>query len=73
MTQTKLFINNEFVEGVKGGHVAVVNPCTEEVICKISEATEGDVNKAVEAAEKAFPVWISLSFAEKQKLFFGLA
>lgn len=57
IAQTKLFINNEFVEGVKKQHISVINPATEEEICKVSEATKEDIELAVEAAEKAFPVW----------------
>ena len=37
--QTKLFINNQFVDGVKKSFIPVINPATEEKICDISEAT----------------------------------
>jgi len=37
---TKLFINGEFVDGVKKSTIPVINPATEEKICDIAEATE---------------------------------
>ncbi|KAJ8118634.1 hypothetical protein OPT61_g448 [Boeremia exigua] len=51
---TGLFINNEFVKAVDGKTFDVINPSTEEVITQVQEATEKDVDIAVEAARKAF-------------------
>ena len=45
--QTKLFINNEFVDAVSGKTFPTVNPATEEVICELQEAGAEDVDKAV--------------------------
>lgn len=35
-TQTKLFINNEFVDSVSGKTFPTENPATEEVICQVA-------------------------------------
>ncbi|KZF19479.1 aldehyde dehydrogenase [Xylona heveae TC161] len=51
---TGLFINNQFVSGVDKQTFDTINPATEEVICAVQEATEKDVDHAVEAARKAF-------------------
>ncbi|EKM77472.1 hypothetical protein AGABI1DRAFT_86450 [Agaricus bisporus var. burnettii JB137-S8] len=51
---TGLFINGEFVDGVKNTTIDVVNPANGKLITKISEATEADIDIAVEAAHKAF-------------------
>lgn len=45
--QTKLFINNEFVDALSGKTFPTVNPATEEVICQLQEAGAEDVDKAV--------------------------
>jgi hypothetical protein len=45
--ETRLFINNEFVNSVSGKTFDVVNPATEEVICAVQEADAADVDKAV--------------------------
>jgi aldehyde dehydrogenase (NAD+) len=51
---TGLFINNEFVKGQEGRTFEVINPTDESVITSVHEATEKDVDIAVEAARKAF-------------------
>lgn len=48
------FINNEFIKSVDGKTFEVINPSTEEVITSVQEASEKDVDIAVEAARKAF-------------------
>jgi acyl-CoA reductase-like NAD-dependent aldehyde dehydrogenase len=53
----KLFINGKWVTPVKGADAAkipVINPATEEEICKISGGSAEDVDIAVDAARKAF-------------------
>lgn len=52
--ETRLFINNEFVNSVSGKTFATVNPTTEEVICHVQEAGEKDCDLAVDAAAAAF-------------------
>ncbi|KAM6488958.1 aldehyde dehydrogenase [Amanita muscaria] len=51
---TGLFINGQFVDGVDGTYIDVINPATGKPITRISEATSKDVDLAVDAAEKAF-------------------
>jgi len=41
--QTKLFINNEFVESVSKKTFATYNPSTGEEICKVYEGDKADV------------------------------
>jgi aldehyde dehydrogenase (NAD+) len=45
--ETRLFINNEFVNSLSGKTFDTVNPATEEVICSVQQALEADVDKAV--------------------------
>ena len=53
----KLFINNAFVDAASGKTFPVINPATEEVICHVAEADAADVERAIEAAEKALSGW----------------
>jgi len=55
--QTKLFINNEFVDSKRQNTFSVVNPATEVVITQVQEAGPEDVDKAVAAATAAFKTW----------------
>jgi len=53
---TQLFIDNRFVDAINGATLETINPVTEEVICAVSAAEKADVDKAVEAAERAFKI-----------------
>lgn len=48
------FINNEFVKGVDGKTLKVINPSTEKVITSVHAASEKDVDLAVSPVRKAF-------------------
>ncbi|XP_011148936.1 retinal dehydrogenase 1 [Harpegnathos saltator] len=51
---TQLFINNEFVDSVSGRKFATINPANGKIIAEISEGDKADIDKAVEAAKRAF-------------------
>ncbi|KAA1476324.1 aldehyde dehydrogenase [Dentipellis sp. KUC8613] len=51
---TGVFIDGKFSEGSTGSTIDVINPTSGKVITKISEATADDVDRAVQAARKAF-------------------
>jgi aldehyde dehydrogenase (NAD+) len=50
----KLFIGGEWVEPATDRKIDVVSPHTEEPVGRVPEATEADVERAVEAARTAF-------------------
>ncbi|GAA5861126.1 hypothetical protein JCM8547_008043 [Rhodosporidiobolus lusitaniae] len=53
-----LFINNEWVKGGEGKTIEVRAPSTDKVIAHVAEGTADDVDRAVEAAQKAYDtVW----------------
>ncbi|KAK0360749.1 aldehyde dehydrogenase (NAD(P)(+)) ald5 [Friedmanniomyces endolithicus] len=54
MQPSGLFINNEFVKGVDGKTLKVINPSTEKVITSVHAASEKDVDLAVSPVRKAF-------------------
>lgn len=63
--ETRLYINGEFVQGTNGRTFALYNPATEEKTVDVHEADSSDVDRAVRAAEKAFPAWSVLSAQER--------
>ncbi|WP_455566362.1 aldehyde dehydrogenase family protein [Nonomuraea wenchangensis] len=67
-----LFINGEFTDG-SGPTFKTVNPATEEPLAEIATATTDDVDRAVQAARKAFGVWSALPGAERAKYLFRIA
>ncbi len=54
ITSFRMLIDGEWVEAGDGGTFESVNPATGDVWCRIPEATEQDVSRAVEAAHRAF-------------------
>jgi len=71
---TKLFINGEFVDAVKGKKFDVYNPVKGDKIASVSEADIDDVNVAVKAAREAYDnVWRHIQPATKADLMFKLA
>ena len=73
--QTKLLINNEWVESVSGKRFETINPSTGEVICDVAEADAADVEKAVKAAKNAFErgEWRNMSATRRGELLYKLA
>ncbi|WP_353457906.1 aldehyde dehydrogenase family protein [Staphylococcus coagulans] len=66
--QYELFIGGEFVKPESGEYLDVSNPATGEVLAKVAKANEQDVNKAVKAAQDAFPEWSRKSKQERSNL-----
>src|SRR5579864_3841032 len=73
--QTKLFINNQWVDPVEGGSFDTYNPATGEVIAKVAAASAKDVDKAVKAARKALESgpWATMDAVDRGRLMFKLA
>ncbi len=59
----QLYIDGAFCDGAKGGRIDCVNPSDETVWTSVPEATEVDVDRAVEAAHRAFTggPWASMT------------
>ncbi|KAL6224017.1 hypothetical protein ACLB2K_002874 [Fragaria x ananassa] len=51
---TKLFINGEFVDAISGKTFETIDPRTGEVITRVAEGDQEDVDVAVKAARAAF-------------------
>ncbi|HLH04062.1 MAG TPA: aldehyde dehydrogenase family protein [Bryobacteraceae bacterium] len=74
--QTKILIDNKWVDSVSGKTFETINPATGEPLAKVAEADAPDVDLAVKAARKAFhskAPWRRMSAAERGKLLYRLA
>jgi acyl-CoA reductase-like NAD-dependent aldehyde dehydrogenase len=65
-----LFIGGEWVAPKNGGTIEVVSPDTEDVVARVAEATEPDMDAAVAAAREAFErgPWPRASVSERVSL-----
>lgn len=75
ITQTKLFINNEWVDPIDGGTLDTINPATGGKIATVSTAGVKDVDRAVKAARTALEngPWGRMDAANRGNLLFNLA
>jgi aldehyde dehydrogenase (NAD+) len=68
-----LFINGAFVEG-SGTSFKTINPATEEVLAEVAEASDADVDRAVQAARRAYDrVWGRMPGRERAKYLYRIA
>ena len=67
------YINGEFVNPILGNYIDNYNPSIGEVYGQIPDSTKEDVEKAVEAAEKAFPSWSNTTLATRSKILSKIA
>jgi aldehyde dehydrogenase (NAD+) len=71
----RLLIDGQWAQGA--GKFDTINPATGEVLTQIAEASPGDVDRAVEAARRAFDdragPWRKMSASERGRLIWRLA
>src|SRR5437762_8358594 len=71
--ETRLFIGGDFVDSIEGARIPVTNPHDSSILAEVSEARPADIDRAVEAARKAFPAWSRMGAAERGRLLAKLA
>ena len=60
-TDTRLLIDNQWVDAQSGKTLDVLNPATGAVIGKVAHAGTVDLDRALAAAEKGFRTWRATS------------
>jgi len=56
-----MLIDGSWVDSESRKYIEVINPATEEVFARVPRATAKETDRALKAAERAFPEWSSLS------------
>ena len=56
-TDTRLLIDNEWVDATGGKTLDVVNPATGKAIGKVAHASIADLDRALVAAQRGFETW----------------
>ncbi|XP_014784450.1 probable methylmalonate-semialdehyde dehydrogenase [acylating], mitochondrial [Octopus bimaculoides] len=69
---TKMFIDGEFVESKTNKWIDLHNPATNEVITRVPESTQEEMNAAVESCKKAFSSWRNSTILTRQQCMFNL-
>ena len=64
----KFYINGDWVEPAQANSIDVINPATEQSAGRISMGSAGDIDRAVKAAQAAFPSYSQTSVEERAAL-----
>jgi 1-pyrroline dehydrogenase len=73
VTKHKHFIAGEFVDSASGETMEVLNPATGEVIAEVPRGSAEDVERAVDAAKKAWDEWRFKTPKDRMELLLKLA
>lgn len=69
----QMWINGEHISGTSGNVIEVRNPATEEIIDTVPAANAADVERAVTAAQAAFPGWKKIPAVQKAEMLHEVA
>jgi aldehyde dehydrogenase (NAD+) len=72
-TRDKLYIDGAFVDAADGRTLDVLSPHDNALIATIAEGGVEDADRAVAAAERAFPAWSEMAAADRGLLLLKLA
>jgi len=73
ITKRKNFVGGEWVDAASGETMEVLNPSTGEVIAEVAHSAAEDVERAVEAARKAYEQWSEKTPKDRMELLLKLA
>lgn len=69
----RMFVDGDWADAADGATDQVLDPATGEVIAEVPSATAVDVDRAVEAAARAFPSWAATPPGQRGKALMELA
>jgi aminobutyraldehyde dehydrogenase len=73
VTRHQNFVGGEWVDAVEGETAEIINPATGETIAEVPKGTEADVDRAVEAAKRAWVEWRDTTPGERSEMLLKLA
>lgn len=73
MEKMQNFINGEYCDPLTGNYIDNYEPATGKVYAQIPNSGAEDVQLAVDAAEKAFPIWSEMSKADRSAILVKLS
>ena len=73
MAKYKMWIGGKWIDAESGKTYPVFNPATGMEIAQLPLGGKADVDKAVDAARKAFPIWSKKPQAERSQVAMKIA
>ncbi|WP_105901120.1 betaine-aldehyde dehydrogenase [Vibrio gangliei] len=68
MTTETLYIHGQLTAATSGETFNTINPANGETIDEIGQASQADLNKAIESAKQGFEVWSKMSAVERSRI-----
>jgi betaine-aldehyde dehydrogenase len=69
----QLFIDGRFVDAASGETLPTLNPHDNTIIVDVAMAGREDIDRAVDAAQRAFPSWSRMAAADRGRILLRLA
>lgn len=70
VTATKNYIDNNKKESSATQWIDLNDPATNNLVTRVPESTDEELNEAVRSAERAFPAWRNTSWLHRQQIMF---
>jgi malonate-semialdehyde dehydrogenase (acetylating)/methylmalonate-semialdehyde dehydrogenase len=70
VTATKNYIDNNKRESSATQWIDLNDPATNNLVTRVPESTDEELNEAVRSAERAFPAWRNTSWLHRQQIMF---
>lgn len=67
---TPYFINNEFVQSKATQFIDLHDPATNNLVTRVPQMTDEELQATVDSAQKAFPAWRATSHLARQQIMF---
>lgn len=67
------FIGGERVDAISAGWLSAINPANGQEYAELADSDQRDIEKAVQAAEKAFPAWSVLTAQARSQFLYKIA
>ncbi len=67
---TPYFIDNKFLKSEATQWIYLHDPATNNLVTRVPQSTDAELNAAVESAKKAFPAWKATSIISRQQIMF---
>ena len=69
MHHVQQLIDGQFVDSNTSEWIDITDPATQEVIAKVPQTTDDEINQAVAAAQKAFQTWRKTPITTRARIF----
>jgi betaine-aldehyde dehydrogenase len=73
LRQARMLIDGDWADSLSGATLTVENPAKRRAIAEIPRGGAADVNRAVEAAARAFPAWSKVAPRDRGRLLLRIA